>query len=262
MVGQGKAGAGVERLVSIFLDSVSEELIADLWERHTTGIVEEASRLEAFFETLEEAAAVALAYPYLNPRIQVHAPRNYVRQFQEQWHAVAIGRRLWLAPPWEPGPAPERRVRLDYQPGMACGSGAHPCTQLCLEALDDVVRPGCAVLDVGCGSGILLLAARLLGARLVVGCDIEQADVRIAAEQVADVFTGSASALGDALFDVVIANISAPVVRTILPELRRVARPGAIVLLSGFEQSELDPAWATAPRRHKDGWVCVELREA
>ena len=153
---------------------------------------------------------------------------------------------------------PEGRLRLEVNPGMACGTGWHPCTQMCLEAMERYVEPGAAVLDVGIGSGILTVAARLLGAGCAVGCDIDAEAVAIARERIGgSVFVGSADSVRSAAIDVVIANISAAAVNELLPEFRRVARPAGRLILSGFRRVETHESAVESLER--EGWMCVVL---
>ncbi len=242
-----------------------DTLIAELYGLGTTGIVEReelggACFLEAFFDTQQEAETAAEAMTAYQPELVDHGTRDYVREFQEQWQPLAIGQRLWLTAPWDDAPAPDGRIRIEYQAGMACGSGAHPCTQLCLEALEECVRPGARVVDVGVGSGILLLAAQALGAGRIAGCDIDHDAVTIAHETLADapLFTGSARSLRSAAFDVVVANISSEAVEAMLNELRRVAAPGAKLIVSGFREGDLPEGIHTGIRT-RDGWACAVL---
>ncbi|MDX1981626.1 MAG: 50S ribosomal protein L11 methyltransferase [Bryobacteraceae bacterium] len=252
-------------MVSVFLHCAIEakdELIAELSESGTTGIVEEDGpggrcRLEAYFETGEEALAVSGRFPEFTPEVKLHQERDYVREFQQQWTPLAIGRRFWLTPPWDAEPAPDERIRIEYRAGMACGSGAHPCTQLCLEALEEFVEPGGSLLDVGVGSGILSHAAKLLGAGLVVGCDMEHNDAVIAHELVNNVFTGSLRSVRDESFDVVVANINAAVVGQLWTEFERVAKPRGRLIFSGFQTDQLRAEWAPDWVRAKNGWCCA-----
>ena len=117
---------------------------------------------------------------------------------------MEVGERFFLVPEWRDDPAPPGRFRIAVNPGMAFGTGVHETTQLCIEALERVVRPGIAVLDVGTGSGILAQAARLLGAAKVYACDIDPVAVAIAGNG----FIGSVNAVASAKVDVVVANIS------------------------------------------------------
>lgn len=246
------------------LDDVRDFLIAELSELATTGIVEGAGVIEAYFDTEEEARGVAARYPQRHPRVVVHGARDYVTEFQSAWQPLVIGERLWLAAPWDPSPTPPGRIRIEYQPGMSCGSGAHACTQLCLEALERELRPADAMLDVGVGSGILLLAAKQLGAGRLAGCDIDHDSVLYGAHTVsagASLFTGSTRSVRSLTFDVVVANISAPATDLLIGGLRRIARRAVIV--SGFREPERNRAWdAGAKRIHaatRDGWACLTL---
>ncbi|MCC6389359.1 MAG: 50S ribosomal protein L11 methyltransferase [Bryobacterales bacterium] len=243
-----------------------DDLIAELYECGTTGIVEMEApgggcTLDVFFDTAPEAAIAQERFARYAPEWINHGERDYIREFQDHWRAVAVGERFWLAPPWHAGPAPEGRLRLDYQPGMACGSGAHPCTQLCIEALEGVARPGSAVLDVGSGSGILLLAAGLLGASRLVGCDIDHESMAIAKEAVpgALLFTGSPRSVRDGLFDVVIANISSIAAEELAADLRRVCRAGGTIIVSGFRGSDLPEGYEGARRTEQEEWACLTV---
>lgn len=232
-----------------------DELVAELHERGTTGIVELEGSVEAYFDTRAEAEAVSSAFPSREPRIVEHEARDYVDEFQKSWRAVSIGRRLWLAPSWEKEAPPEGRLRVEFQPGMACGSGSHPCTQMCLEALEANLHTGDSVLDVGVGSGIILMAAGALGAGQRAGCDIDHDAVVIASRGVqAALWTGSTKSVGGG-FDVVVANISAPAVDMMLGELRRIAL--RTLILSGFRLDQVKPEWGPFEQTGRDGWVCL-----
>ncbi|MBL8231238.1 MAG: 50S ribosomal protein L11 methyltransferase [Bryobacterales bacterium] len=247
------------------LDDVRDFLIAELSELATTGIVEGIGVIEAYFDTEDEARSVAARYPRHRPRLVVHAERDYVTEFQSAWQPLAIGERLWLAAPWDPSRTPEGRIRIEYQAGMSCGSGAHVCTQLCLEALERELRPGDAMLDVGVGSGILLLAAKELGAGRLAGCDIDHHSVVHGAHAVsasAAVFTGSTRSVRPRSFDIVVANISAPATDLLIGDLCRIAR--RTVIVSGFREQERHRAWdgkaGSVHAATRDGWVCLTLR--
>jgi ribosomal protein L11 methyltransferase len=123
-------------------------------------------------------------------------------------------------------------------PGSQCGTGYHRCTQLCLEAMEKLIRPGDAVLDVGSGSGILSLAAKLLGAGRVVSCDI---DPDAAGPET--FFVGSIDAVRSGTFDVVVANINEDVIGPLRADFERVAR---VRILSGFQDDAGE-------------WTCVIL---
>src|SRR5262249_34957556 len=151
---------------------------------------------------------------------------NWVTRTEEAWPPLLIGKKFFLVAPWNSEPTPPGRLRLEINPGLQCGTGRHPCTQMCLEAMEEIVRPGDAVLDGGSGSGILSIAAKLLGAGRVVACDIDPDAARPV-----PFFIGSVEAARSGAFDVVVANINEDVMGPMRADLERVA-PRRI--LSGF----------------------------
>ena len=178
---------------------------------------------------------------------------------EQPWKAIPIGSRLWLAPPWVDEDPPDGRMRLNYIRGQACGTGGHAATQACLLAMDKHLRPGESFLDVGCGSGILCLAADLLDAGDVAGCDIDYPSVVIAAKHShAPLFTGSTRSVRPSTFDVIAANVNATVVANIADDLSRILKPGGRVIAGGFKTGETPPIrLSLVDRCEVDGWCAA-----
>lgn len=229
--------------------SREDQLTALLWELGTTGIAAEPGGVRAFFDVPPPLEALA-AY---DPRLEILEDIDWVARTQASFPPLEIGGRFFLAPEWSRQPTPPGLLRLVVTPGQACGTGWHPCTQLCLEALARFLKPGASFLDVGAGSGILCEAARLLGAAHIAGCDIDPE--AIAAARAAfpfPLFLGSAGAVASNAFDLVAANISADAALDLLPDLHRVA---GTVIVSGFQ--EFPDAPAPTVRLARDGWQCL-----
>jgi ribosomal protein L11 methyltransferase len=203
----------------VFKVDASLDLLADLYEAGTLGIIEHNGWVEAFFDDRESAAQ--FGEPLEAPDI------DWVKQTQDAWPPLLVGEKFFVVAPWRTEPTPEGRFRLEINPGQQCGTGQHPCTQKCLEAMERIIEPGNSVLDVGSGSGILSIAAKLLGAGRIVACDIDP-------EASVD-FVGSVDAVRDAAFDVVVANINETVIGAMLPDFERVAKHR---ILSGFQDDE------------------------
>lgn len=246
-------------MFSLELESDGETkdlLIAELWERGSTGIVEEglpggACLLRAFFEDDADADALVNRFP---ARVERHPPRDWVEFARANWTPLAVGARFYLVPDWRSDPTPPGRIRIEINPGLAFGTGYHEATQLCLEALEEYLLPHMTVLDVGAGTGILSIAASLLGARRVGACDVDPAAVEIAAANVRRagpgvlLFTGSADAIRSGSADLVVANISSQASIELAPELLRCLAPGGRCIASGIESPE-GPAVEEAVKR-------------
>jgi ribosomal protein L11 methyltransferase len=188
-------------------------------------------------------------------------PEGWENRWREFHHGVRVGR-FWVGPPWEVPPAGPETIVID--PGRAFGTGAHPTTRLTLELLQ-ALEPGEALLDVGCGSGVLSIAAAKLGFSPVLGVDLDDAAVEatLANARVngADVVARRADALADELplADVVLANVELGVVERLLPRLR-----AKQVVTSGYldhDRPAVD-GWRHVERREVDGWAADLLEPA
>lgn len=232
------------------------------------------SRILALFEpdadvaTLIEAACRSVGLDQM-PLLTV-APleeQNWVQLTQAQFDPIPISGRLWIVPSWHEAPDPAA-INLILDPGMAFGTGSHPTTRLCLEWLEAQVKPGCSLLDYGCGSGILAIAGARLGAATVDGVDIDPQAVeaaRLNAErnQVQATFVDSAQAL-EGRYDLVVANILSNPLRLLAPALCAHVRSGGRLALSGILSSQAEeimaiyaPWIALTLAGCRDDWVCL-----
>jgi ribosomal protein L11 methyltransferase len=233
-------------------------LIAELQESGTAGITEEAGGLRAFFSGDLDAAALLERFAGFSPEFRAEEATDWERVTRDAWPPMEVGERFYLVAPWDRAiPTPPGRVRLEIYPGMACGTGRHPATQLCLQAIERYVKPGARVLDVGSGSGILSDAARLVGAGCVMGCDVDADAVGIARERVsAPMFVGSADAVRTEWADVIVANIDAATIERIAPELERVRKSQSTLILSGFPEWDAPEGFSPKEILGLDEWRC------
>ena len=231
-------------------------LIAELWEQGSAGMVEmDARHVRAFFDDGAERDALFELFPGASYRVEEQ--RDWVERARDLLQPMEVGARFFLAPEWRDDPAPPGRFRITVNPGMAFGTGVHETTQLSMEALEEFLKPGMSVLDVGTGSGILARAAKLLGAGKVYACDTDPVAVEIAG----DGFVGSVDAVAAGSCDLVVANISPEAIVELAPDLVRVLRPGGVLLASGFELHEVERMKATLPParevRQKGNWALL-----
>jgi ribosomal protein L11 methyltransferase len=192
----------------------------------------------------------------------------------DRFRPMRFGRRLWIVPGGMEAPPDAGSVVLELDPGLAFGTGTHPTTALCLEWLDAQASIAGTVVDYGCGSGVLGIAAALLGARHVVGVDKDpQALQATAANAVRNGVGDRVAGIAPEDFteeeaDIVLANILAGPLVALAPVLIACAHPGAPLVLSGILASQTDevaaayqPACDLRGTVTRDGWVRIDLRK-
>lgn len=161
---------------------------------------------------------------------------DWANAWKAYFKPIRVGRHLIVTPPWEHPDLGPSDIPIVIDPGMAFGTGSHPTTQLCLGALEDYVKPGHRVADVGTGSGILAIAAAKLGASSVAANDIDPLAVKITRENanVNGVSVEVTEALPDGSHDIVVANILADVIIGIAEELADLLKPNGALIASGI----------------------------
>ncbi|MFG5067068.1 50S ribosomal protein L11 methyltransferase [Vibrio cholerae] len=172
--------------------------------------------------------------------------KDWEREWMDNFHPMQFGRRLWICPSWREVPDPQA-VNVMLDPGLAFGTGTHPTTALCLEWLDNLDLSGKTVIDFGCGSGILAIAAIKLGAAKVIGIDIDPQALlaskdnaaRNGVEDQIDVYLPKDQPEG-LVADVVVANILAGPLRELSPIIKGLLKPGGQLAMSGILDTQAE----------------------
>jgi ribosomal protein L11 methyltransferase len=235
------------------------------WDRsRVVALLEPETDVSELIAACAAIAGLGEAPPFTQEDV---AEQNWVQLTQAQFEPIRVSERLWIVPSWHEAPDPDALV-LVLDPGMAFGTGSHPTTRLCLEWLERVVTPGVSILDYGCGSGILAIAAAKLGATEVLGVDIDLQAVTAARHnadrnEVSAHFDDSAHPI-KGQFDIVVANILANPLKALAPAITGHVRAGGQLALSGIlaeQAAELIGIYAPylplSVADTREGWICL-----
>lgn len=231
------------------------------------------SRVVALFDDSTDPAVVvataanALDMPAPAFELRTVEDQDWVRLTQSQFEPIRIGERIWVVPSWHEAPDPDA-VILELDPGLAFGTGSHPTTRLCMQWLEQNLTPGGTVLDYGCGSGILAIVAKKLGAGPTLGIDIDPNAVEASRHNAERNKVEATFALpdsnSDATYDLVVANILSNPLKLMAGMLSTHVRPGGRLILSGVLERQADEVIAAYAHwlpmsvwRSDEGWVCL-----
>lgn len=274
-------------------DRYYEQVCAVLWELGTSGLEEKPLksgrvRIRAYFPMSSEFSAVSAAF--LASCLKIGAPvepfsshvqeeRDWLKKWRSQLKPFLAGQRFYIIPrPELDDPVPGERIPIWIEPGMAFGTGTHETTQLCLRSLERIQLKGKSLLDFGTGSGILAIAAVRLGARRVVACDIDPEAISIArsnsvingCDREIEWVTGGISRIGRNRFDFVVANLTADVIESLLPQFASCLKPGGTLFFSGILMDQVSclrkaiqsHRLAVLKQDTKGEWVCLTTSRA
>jgi ribosomal protein L11 methyltransferase len=263
-VNQAHADALSDALLAAGAESVFVAL-GESGERRLEALIDAGADTQAL---VHEAAAFAGLHSAPPFRLSPVEEQDWIRRSQAQFAPLLVGERLWVGASWhKPPPGARAVVRLD--PGLAFGTGSHSSTRLVLRFLEKEVQGFERVLDYGCGSGILAIAAAKLGAARSDGVDIDpqalEATVANARANAVQVRATLPEALASEPYDIVVANILAKPLIVLAPLLGRLTRRGGSLALSGILESqsaEVAGAYADEfdckPTLLEDGWALIE----
>lgn len=264
---------GLDAVSVTFMDAEDQPIFepdlgtTPLWSNtHLLALFEADTDPDALIRTLQSR----WAQPLPQYEFEEIADQDWERSWMDNFQPMRFGERLWIVPSWHAAPEPDA-VNLLLDPGLAFGTGTHPTTALCLEWLDSTAVKGKRVIDFGCGSGILAIAALLLGAEHAVGTDIDLQALEASRDnaqrngipdQQLDLHLPEN--MPPAPADILVANILAGPLVSLAPELARLVKPDGLIALSGILAEQADEvmaayrdAFVLAPVAERDGWIRI-----
>jgi ribosomal protein L11 methyltransferase len=266
------ASAGTEQEQPLFDEP--GELTGEIWEQAAvTALFEQNADIPLIMQKVTQALQLTTEPEYRLARLE---EQDWVRLTQAQFEPIKISSRLWIVPSWHHPPDPTA-INLILDPGRAFGTGSHPTTQLCLSWLDSNIQSGETVLDYGCGSGILAIAALKLGARNVLGIDIDANAIAASRDNAAlnrceperilfstTLDLSQTNKKEQRQVDKVVANILANPIIMLAPILMNALRKGGSLALSGILEEQANQVidiyrqWFEINiASKKEGWVLL-----
>ncbi|MDP4119576.1 MAG: 50S ribosomal protein L11 methyltransferase [Bacillota bacterium] len=200
---------------------------------------------------------------------------DWINNWKQYFNPMKIGEKLLIRPVWRDDFDPKGRAVLNIDPGLAFGTGTHETTRLCMQALEKIIRPDDIVLDVGTGSGILSVAALLLGAKSAIGVDIDELAVKTANENaklnnVSDRFTAVSGNLTDKIngkYRVILSNIVADAIISLSENIETFMEPDAVWIVSGIIDTRRNDVLNAVKGKFKidseyseNGWICFVFK--
>ena len=275
-------------------EELKDAVIGEFSELGADGIWENGeplpavTRLEIYFTTpirLEDVKSrirpvfvrANLSLPHI--AFGIVEDRDWLGEWKKSYVSFPIARGFYIIPSWSDSACPPDRLPIRIDPGQAFGTGTHETTQLTLECLEDQagkVSPSGLVLDLGTGSGILAIAARLLGCKRVIGCDNDPDSVRVAAENIErntehyiPLYCGSIDAVCSKSVDLLLCNLTADVIAQVFIEIQRTLKPGGKVVFSGILVEQriqigdivTRSGWRIEDDRTRGEWIALVARK-
>ena len=284
----GSKGVAIEdpQLINDLRNSGTWEL-CDIPEQENTEVVTVSAyyaddeKLEKRLAEIDEQLALIEErigkYRFGNTRFRKVSEQDWANEWKQYFHVTHVGKSLVIKPSWKEYAPKESEHVIEIDPGMAFGTGTHHTTNMMMERLEKVITPDSTVFDVGTGSGILAIAAAMLGAKSVKAVDIDAVAVRVAKENVAD--NGLSEQIevreGDLLHgtegkaDVIIANIIADIVIMLLQDIPQKLNDDGVLLASGIIEERMPDVEAAAQAQglyvdavdHRGGWVVMQMKK-
>ncbi|MGF1691490.1 50S ribosomal protein L11 methyltransferase [Photobacterium kagoshimensis] len=244
-----------------------------LWgDTDVIGLYDAEADMEFVLTMLSNSPLIADDFAH---KIEQLEDKDWEREWMENFHPMRFGRRLWICPSWREAPEPEA-VNVLLDPGLAFGTGTHPTTSLCLEWLDGQDLTDKTVIDFGCGSGILAIAAIKLGAKKVIGIDIDPQAILASRDNAErngvsaqlELFLPQDQPEGIQA-DVVVANILAGPLRELSPVIKSLVKDGGDLAISGVLETQAEDVAtyysdeiALDPLAVREDWCRISGRKA